>query len=145
MSLPSLDLLYELTLAEHVRQREHFDGLDSKAGLVLGFAGTLIALAPDVGAVGRAAAVWLAASAAVCAAAAFWPRKLPALAVVALREYLQAEPEFTKLTVHDTFQEIIGQGANVVGQKARLVKAGMGFLALGGATLAVAIALGGTA
>lgn len=77
MSLPSLDLLYDLTMAEYNRQREHFDAMDSKAGLVLGFAGTLIALAPDVGAVGRAAALWLSAAAAVCAAAAFWPAGFP--------------------------------------------------------------------
>lgn len=46
--LPSLDLLLELVQRERDKQLAHLDALDNKAGIVLGFAGLLITLAPDV-------------------------------------------------------------------------------------------------
>lgn len=39
----SLDLLIEINQAEREAQLAHFESLDTKAGLVLGFAGVLIA------------------------------------------------------------------------------------------------------
>jgi hypothetical protein len=45
----SLDLLIELNQAERQLQLAHFDSLDTKAGLVLGFAGVLIALGNGAG------------------------------------------------------------------------------------------------
>jgi hypothetical protein len=41
---PSLDLLIEINQSERDAQLSHFDSLDTKAGLVLGFAGVLIGL-----------------------------------------------------------------------------------------------------
>lgn len=43
----SLDLLLEINQAERQAQLGHFDSLDTKAGLVLGFASVLIALGSD--------------------------------------------------------------------------------------------------
>src|SRR3970040_1572077 len=40
----SLDLLIEIHQSERNAQLSHFDSLDTKAGLVLGFAGVLIGL-----------------------------------------------------------------------------------------------------
>lgn len=46
--LQSLDELATLAETERMMQIGHFEALDGKAGIVLGFAGALVALAPDV-------------------------------------------------------------------------------------------------
>ncbi len=43
--LPSLDLIASLVEAQQAHQLRHFDGLANKAGIVLGFAGVLVAIA----------------------------------------------------------------------------------------------------
>jgi hypothetical protein len=42
----SLDVILEEVRVEREAQLQHFDSLDAKAGIVLGFAGALVALAP---------------------------------------------------------------------------------------------------
>jgi hypothetical protein len=42
----SLDIVFEELRTERDQQLHHFDALDQKAGIVLGFAGALVALAP---------------------------------------------------------------------------------------------------
>jgi hypothetical protein len=44
----SLDIVLAQTRAERDAQLAHFEGLDSKAGVILGFAGALITLTPRV-------------------------------------------------------------------------------------------------
>ena len=43
----SLDVVREEIRIERAAQLQHFDALDSKAGIVLGFAGAIVALAPS--------------------------------------------------------------------------------------------------
>ena len=47
--ISSLDLLIEINQSERDAQLSHFDSLDTKSGLVLGFAGVLIALGNGAG------------------------------------------------------------------------------------------------
>lgn len=121
----------------------HFDALDNKAGITLGFAGALIALCPDVQTPARTAALVCLVAAAALATSAFWPRDLPVLRTRRLRDYLMAEEEFTKLTLHDTYLEMLDQAADVLTLKARLLKSAMTLLAAAGLTLALGIALSG--
>jgi hypothetical protein len=71
----SLDLLIEINQSERNAQLSHFDSLDTKAGLVLGFAGVLIGLGNQswLG----LPSVLLAVLAAGMAVGAFWPRRFP--------------------------------------------------------------------
>jgi len=89
------------------REREtrlkHWDALDAKSGVMLGFAGALAALAPiDVNSfvdAGRVAAV----AGALIALWAFWPRGYGATKLRAFRErYLAAEPTFARLHLTDS-------------------------------------------
>lgn len=141
--MDSLDLLVDIAGAQKDDQRAHFDALDAKAGITLGFAGTLIALLPDVSLTMRFATLVLLVAAAAMSAAAFWPRKLPALDANALREYLRAEADFTKLTLYDTYVLMISEGSVTLGRKVRFLKAAMAFLAAAGGTLAIALMIGG--
>jgi len=70
----SLALLIEISKSERDAQLSHFDSLDTKAGLVLGFAGVLIALGGAPGSVLGLGSIILAALAAAMAVASFWPR-----------------------------------------------------------------------
>ena len=47
-SLGSLDLVLDRIQREREKQRAHFDALDNKAGLSVGFAALLITLAPEL-------------------------------------------------------------------------------------------------
>ena len=46
-SIRAVDVLFDHVRLERIQQLQHFDALDSKAGILLGFAGALIALAPS--------------------------------------------------------------------------------------------------
>lgn len=100
--LPSLDLVALRVQAQLEHQLRHFDGLDNKAGIVVGFAGVVVTIAEGLkplAIAGRLAAVL----AAMLALWSFLPRRYPVLDTRRLRNrYLRADPEFTKLHLLDT-------------------------------------------
>jgi hypothetical protein len=132
--LPSLDVVAATAVTEREKQLTHFDALDAKASVLVGFAGVLVALVQGLPSWSSIGAVALASSSALAAVTAFWPRALPALDVMELRRYLAAEPAFTKLTLFDTMSEMVEQGAVVLARKARNLKVAMVLL---GAALTV--------
>jgi len=96
LGLRSLDVVEDVVWRERDAQLQHFDSLDAKAGVILGFAAALAALAPPgvnlVVELGRA----LAVIGALVALAAFWPRGYGAIDLRAFRDrYLAAEKELT--------------------------------------------------
>lgn len=141
--MDSLDLLLQTVSNERSAQLSHFDALDAKAGITLGFAGGLIAVSPDLAAAPRGVALGLLVLSAAAATASFWPRRLPTLQVGNLRRYLRADTEFTKLTLHDTYLSMVQEGWEAAQRKVFLLRLAMGSLALAGVTLAVGIVLGG--
>lgn len=141
--MDSLDLLLDAVRQERAAQLSHFDALDSKAGITVGFAGGLVALSPNVSPWFRDAAVASLGLAAILAAATFFPRKLPTLDVGHLRSYLRAEAEFTKLRLHDTHLAMIRTGSSELKRKARLLTLSVLLLGAGAVTLAAGIIVGG--
>ena len=136
--LRSLPVLRDEVQFEREAQLRHFDGLDSEAGIILGFAGALAALAPRtlniVVDLGRLAAV----VGALTALWAFWPRTFPVTELRPLRDlYLGADPRFTELRLLDTHIEIAGLAHTRLLKKASRLKLAM-------MTLAVAALLVGT-
>lgn len=128
--LPSLDLIASRVEAQLEHQLRHFDGLDNKAGIVLGFAGVLVAIADGfepLAIAGRIAAV----GATLLSLWAFLPRKYPVLDTRKLRDrYLRADPGFTTLHLLDT-QIRMEQGASaLLDRKAFRLKLAVGLLAL---------------
>ena len=98
----SLDVVLVEVRIERQAQLSHFEALDAKAGIVLGFAGALVALAPNhyqvLPIVGRA----LAVASGFFALFTFWPRRYRVLDLLALRDrYLEpnrSSPSSTSLT-----------------------------------------------
>jgi hypothetical protein len=133
----SIERIAEETRWEREAQLQHFDALDAKAAVILGFAGILIALATGHGflsLVGRLVAAWSG----LMALFAFWPRGYPATNLRRLREkYLAAEEDFTRLHLLDTQIGMAETMAALLLSKARWLKAAMTSLAVAAAVIAV--------
>jgi len=137
-SLRSLEFVEQVVHDERTAQLSHLDALDTKAGVILGFAGAIVALSPS------AASLWTAlgkASAIVSAyfsIATFWPRRFWTLDVRALRErYLAAEPMFTRIHVLDTMIATARRNDETLARRGRQLKAAM--IGLGLATLLIGV------
>ncbi|MGH2670077.1 MAG: hypothetical protein ACRDH5_13355 [bacterium] len=138
---PSVQALLDEVHIERQALLQHFQDLDGKAGIVLGFAGVLVALAPGeattLAVVGRV----LAAAAGLAALLGFWPRTYPVVHLRTLRDrYLQRGAEHTKLVLLDTQVVIVERSQNLLARKATRLKIAMILLAaavvsLAGATL----------
>jgi hypothetical protein len=120
--LRSLDPVLEEVRSERNSQLRHFDALDAKAGIILGFAGALVALSPSGGLLvnlGRGAAVLSG----LLALWTFWPRRYWAMNLRNLRDlYIASEPSFTQLRILDTQIEMTEQLSGALHSKARRLK-----------------------
>lgn len=137
--LPSLDTLLEIVRDEREKQISHFDALDGKAGIVLGFAGLLITLAPDVPVLLLVPGLLGAAVAAVLALSAFWPRPHASLLPTPMRKYLTAEDRFTRLRLLDTLELVVNAISDDLSTKARRLRWSLVALTAAAGTFAVGI------
>lgn len=123
--LPSLGLLGEEASAEVAAHERRYDALDTKAGVLLGFSGVIVALSAGNlnGALAHIGTAF-AGMAAILAGVAFVPRRFPTIALLTLRDkYLTAEEEFTRLRLLDTRIAMYRQVQDRLKWKARLVTA----------------------
>jgi hypothetical protein len=135
----SLELLVEINRSERIAQLSHFDSLDTKAGLVLGFAGVLIAVARDTDSWAGITSIVFAGLAAAAAVAAFWPRQFPSIDPIRLGDYAASELVFTQLTVLDTMEIMITNTNSVLSVKARRLKTALACLLIGAVLGAVSL------
>jgi hypothetical protein len=120
--LPSLALISDIVRDERATQNLHFQALDTKAGVILGFSSALVALGGrgdrTLATIGQIVAV-------LAALIALWSflRSYPVVDLRALREqYLGAEEPFTQLHVLDTEIEMTAQASDLLAHKARRLK-----------------------
>jgi len=141
-SVRSLDVLLDQARLERAHQLQHFDALDGKAGILLGFAGALIALAPSGLRValdgGRAAAV----VAGYFALRTFWPRSIPITNLLVLRQGHTASDEaFRKLALVDNQIDIVRRSRVILRDKAWRLKASMASLGIASVLTAVGVSV----
>jgi hypothetical protein len=126
--LPSLSILGQLVETERTAMSAHAESLDTKASVVLGFAGVLVGLAAGAHSTLSENALFqagmgLTVAAAVLATWAFVPRSFPVLELRPLRErYLIAPEAQTRLRLLDTQIEMTRQAADLVKRKGRRVQ-----------------------
>jgi hypothetical protein len=130
-SARSLEIVAEEVKSERRMQLAHFDSLDSRAGIVLGFAGAIVALTPS----GRHLLVELgravAAVSGLSALWSFWPRRYWNIDLQTLRDrYLAAEPGFARLRLLDTQIDMAESMRSSVAIKALRLKVAMAALAV---------------
>jgi hypothetical protein len=140
-AIRSLETILEQVRSEREAQLRHFDALDAKAGIILGFAGALVALAP-VGSLLVDGGRYVAAVSGLLALWTFSPRRFDVIELRALRDlYLASEPAFTKVRLLDTQ---IAMSENLTGslhRKAWRLKLAMSFLAMAALTSAIGLGL----
>ncbi len=138
-SIRSLAPILATVRSEREAQLRHFDALDTKAGVILGFAGALVALAPSGNLIVEGGRAFSLASG-LLALWTFWPRSYPVLELRSLRElYLSAEPEFTELHLLDAQVRMAEKGAISLSRKAWRLRYGMTALAIGAVLTAVGL------
>lgn len=135
--MPSLELVLSRLDTERDRQLTHFDGQDTKAGVLLGFSGVLVALRPSGEPSLVAVGLVLAASAANMSLMVLWPRRFPAQDGQRLRQYLVADERLTRLTLVDSSLEMLAQASRLLARKARALK--IGFVLLLASVLSFAL------
>jgi hypothetical protein len=128
-NIRSLDVVWEQVRIEREVQLAHFDALDTKAGILLGFAGAVVALAPAGSLVliniGRFAAV----ASGAFALWTVWPRRVWATDLRTLRDlYLPADPHFARLRLLDTQIQMAESLGAALSRKALRLKLGMALL-----------------
>jgi hypothetical protein len=146
---PSLQVIAEQVAAERESMRSHAEGLDTKAGVILGFAGVLVGLgasASDL--VNRSwlcqAGLVLTMGSAILAALAFIPQSYPALAPRALRDkYLAKSANDTTLTLLDTEIMMISKTSDLVRRKGKYLKGAVACLAAATAFIVIGTLIAG--
>jgi hypothetical protein len=125
---PSLPLVSGLIREERLAQAAHAEALDTKAGVILGFSGALVALASghsnSFAWLGR----WTAAAAAALALWAFVPRRLPVPDPLAARDLLELDQDVAAFRLMDAEIGMIGQGRVLVGRKSLRIKLSLALL-----------------
>jgi hypothetical protein len=148
-ALPSLSILVEKVAAERETMRAHIESLDTKSGIVLGFAGVLVGLgATAQPTISRdwvfRGGLAMAVVAAFAAAWAFLPRNYPVLMVRVLRDrYLTASETETQLSLLDTQVEMADEAADLLKHKGRRVWVSVCCLAIAAALVVTGTLLAG--
>ncbi len=137
----ALDVIRDEVRAERAGQLATFDAIDTKAGILLGFAGALVALSREGSNVALQLGRGLGVLTGFLALWTFWPRRFWSIDLKPLRDkYLAAEPAFARLRLLDTHIEMVERMAEVIQDKGRTLKMAMAALAL--AVLLIAVGLG---
>lgn len=126
----SLGVLAEEVRTEREFQLRHFDAVDAKAGIILGFAGAVVAFAPG-GHLVIQLAWYVAAVSALLALWTFWPRRFWTTELGHLRDlYLAADEPFTRLRLLDTQILMVEASSRDLNRKAWRLKLAMTVLAI---------------
>jgi hypothetical protein len=131
--LPSLDLISKQVASERESITGHAESLDTKAGVVLGFAGVLVGLGATAQAFVERTGLFevglgFAVGSGVLAVASFFPRRYPVVEVLPLREQLTAQERDTKLLLLDTQIEMVIELGDLVKGKGRSLRGALAAL-----------------
>ena len=110
-------------------QRSYVESLDAKAGVVLGFAGLLVALAPGNETVWIDMARLTSVTSAVVALLAYLPRDYGLVDLPGFRaDYVAADPALLGLALLDTHLDVLAETEIVIDHKSRRLKASIAAL-----------------
>lgn len=125
----SLETIAVEARSERNAQLRHFEGLDAKAGVTIGFAGLLVTFSSGTSLLmvaGRSSAIL----AALIAVTAFLPRRFPTLDLDHLRDvYARTEPAFTQQFLVDATAGFVSRGSKLLQRKANGLRLALGLLA----------------
>ena len=135
----SLSLILETTSREREARASLLESIDARAGVLLGFAAALAALAPrDVNMVVEGGRI-VAVLGGLAALFTFWPREQGILDVDGLIEFATAEIVFTRRSLVVAQTEIVLGLTELLEKKIRRLRVGM--ISIGCAALSIATGL----
>jgi non-ribosomal peptide synthetase component F len=135
----SLSLILETTSREREARASLLESIDARAGVLLGFAAALAALAPrDVNMVVEVGRI-IAVLGGLAALFTFWPREQGILDVDGLIEFATAEIVFTRQSLAVAQTEIVLGLTELLVKKIRRLRVGM--ISIGCAALSIATGL----
>ena len=129
--LSSLDVLSEELRDQVAAQIRYVEGLDAKAGVLLGLAGVVVALAPPATTILADAGRLSGVISASCSLLALSPREHSLIDLRAFRAwYLTAPPASTRLALLDTRLVMLEEALFVGDQKSHRLRASIAALVL---------------
>jgi hypothetical protein len=130
-----LELIHASFERERDRDLAHFDALDTKAGVIVGFAGVLVTIQRGTGWIATLGAL-VGVGAAFTGLAAFLAGRFPTLEPSHLRSYLTSEERITTLALVDTYLDLLEAGRDLIRTKALRLKFAVILLAVSAAIVA---------
>jgi hypothetical protein len=110
-------------------ERSHFEALDTKAGVLLGFSGLLAALTPENPSWWAAGARLTGIASAALALAVFVPRDYPLVDIRRFRNtHVAADPALTRLILLDNHLLALDRAEALSDQKSRRLRASIAML-----------------
>ena len=109
-------------------QLRHFEGLDAKAGVLLGFAGLLVVFAPTSESGWIDAARLAGVMSAVSSLLAFHPRRYPMVDLRRYRQYLWADHLYLRRRLLDTYAVSLDEVFVLNAKKARRLRMSVALL-----------------
>ena len=129
-ALPSLDLIAAEVAHERDAQLRHMDAVDTKAGIVLGAAGALVAIASTRLTVELIGGLTIGLGSALLAMTVLLPYSFPGWDLRGLRDrFLRSETGFARLHVVDTQIVMVERMKALLERKARRLKFAIRLLA----------------
>ena len=121
-----IDVVADEVHDERVALLAHFDAVDTKAGVVLGFAGAIAALSSRPTGVATGASLVAATVSGLSALMSFWPRRYWRTDLESLRaKYLSADPAFARISLLDSQIVMAGRSYGALRWKVRFLKLAM--------------------
>lgn len=115
----SMDLVAAEVREQMSAQLRHLERQDAQAGVLLGFAGLFVALAPESQSLWLAAARFVAVVAAVGALLTFLARTYEVIDLAGLREMASTDPALARLVLLDTHIVLVERARHWTDHKAR--------------------------
>lgn len=134
-----VDVLAAEVRDQLVAQTRRFDRLDTRAGVLLGFAGVFVALSSQTFGFWIVAGRLASVVSAVFALGSFLVSDFPAVDLIRLRKkHLSGKDSLTRLTLLDTHIAMLETARRLTDRKARRVK-----VTIGGLSIAIVLAIVG--
>jgi hypothetical protein len=124
--IAGIDIVNDEVRAERVALLAHFDAVDTKAGVVLGFAGAITALSSRPIGIASATSLVAATVSGLSALMSFWPRRYWRTDLEALRaKFISADPAFARISLLDSQIVMAGHSYDALRWKVGFLKVAM--------------------
>jgi hypothetical protein len=128
--ISAIEIVADEVRSERAAQLGHFDAVETKAGVLLGFAGAITALSSRPVGPFSASGLGAAVLSGLLALMSFWPRKYWRTDLEALRaRYLAADPAFARIRLLDSQIVMAERSYRTLAWKVRFLKLAMVSLA----------------